>query len=414
MRRWPRDPAKQGVARPEDPKRPSPGGHQTHPGPEPKRAPHVPEHHLTQGLYERHARHMPVVGGAGPVDLGQGGTPLRPSRAIGPAAGIPDLRFKMEHLNPTGSYKDRFAGLAVGEARAAGHEACLATSSGNTGAALAAFCAAAGMGCALYVSENAPQGKLEQMLAYGAEVWRVERFTIDAAESAEISRTLATEAAARGMQLYITAYAVSPGPMEGIKTIAYELHADAPGLSDVFTPVGGGGLHLAIARGFADLREDGARSTTPRLHVVQPAGNDTVSTPLREGAAEARPVDTATSISGLGVGYILDGTEALHSARASGGTGYVIDEDEIRAVQRRLAREEGILVEPAGAVSVAGALQAAARGELAGDGPVVCILTGHGFKDPATLKAMGAEPGARRISRAGIAATFPPMPETVP
>lgn len=363
-----------------------------------------------EGLYDRYARFLPQVGGAGPVDLGQGFTPLVPSRAIGPAAGIADLRFKLEGLNPTGSYKDRFAGLAVGLARAAGQRDCVATSSGNTGAALAAFCAAAGLGCALYVSENAPAGKLAQMLAHGAAVHRVARFTVDPAESARISEALAAEAAARGLELLITAYAVCPVAMEGIKTLAYELHehcaAEGTGIGDVFLPVGGGGLHVAASRGFADLVAEGSRARSPRMHVVQPAGNDTVATPLRRGDAAARAVETATSISGLGVGYVLDGTEALAHARATGGQGHVIDEDEIRAVQRRLALEEGILVEPAGAVSVAGALAAARLGELAGEGCTICVLTGHGFKDPETLHAIGAVPGARHIARADIPASF--------
>lgn len=361
---------------------------------------------MREGLYERYARFLPEVGGAGPVDLGQGFTPLVASRSIGPKAGIPDLRFKLEGLNPTGSYKDRFAGLAVGLMRAAGARDCVATSSGNTGAALAAFCAAAGLRCTLYVSENAPAGKLEQMLAYGARVWRVARFSVAAEESARIAAVLRREAGARGLDLQVTAYAVCPVAMEGIKTLAYELHEDAPEVGDVFLPVGGGGLHVAVSRGFADLVGAGRRARRPRLHIVQPAGNDTAATPLRQGAAAARTVDTATGISGLGVGYDLDGTLAMSHARDSGGQGHVLDEDGIRAVQRRLAVEEGILVEPAGAVSVAGALAAAARGELAGADPVVCVLTGHGFKDPESLRGMGAVPGAGRIGREDIPATF--------
>ena len=260
------------------------------------------------------------------------------------------------------------------------------------------------MECALYVAENAPQGKLEQMLAYGAEVCRVARFTVDASESALISEVLQQETRARGLDLFITAYAISPASMEGIKTLAYELHEQAPAISDVFLPVGGGGLHVACARGFADLVAEGALPRSPRMHVVQPSGNDTVASPLRQGQSTARAVSTATTISGLGVGYVLDGTHALQHARASGGQGYLIDEDEIRAVQRRLAVEEGILVEPAGAVAVAGALDAARRGELTGAATVVCTLTGHGFKDPATSRAMGS--GARLITRADIPASF--------
>jgi threonine synthase len=361
-----------------------------------------------EGLYARYARFLPQVGGAGPVDLGQGFTPLVRSRAIGPQAGIADLRFKLEGLNPSGSYKDRFAGLAIGLARAAGARMVVATSSGNTGAALAAFAAAAGMGCSLYVSENAPQGKLDQMLAYGADVFRVDRFTIDAAESALISAMLEAETRARGLELFITAYAISPVPMEGIKTIAYELHEQAGAISDVFLPVGGGGLHVACARGFADLLADGALKRSPRMHVVQPTGNDTVATPLQQGHPTARVVTTSTTISGLGVGYVLDGTVAIQHARTTGGQGWLIDEDETRAVQRRLAVEEGILVEPAGAVAVAGALMAARQGTLNAAATVVCTLTGHGFKDPATLRAMGN--GARLIARADIPASFEDRP----
>lgn len=356
------------------------------------------------GPYQRHADFLPATGLDHAVDLGQGSTPLVKSRSIGPKAGIPDLRFKMEHLNPTGSYKDRFAGLAVGQARANGATSCIATSSGNTGAALAAFAAAAGMDCALYVSENAPAGKLAQMLAYGARVYRVDRFTIDPEESRAITETLEKGAATRGLTLFITAYAVCPGPMEGIKTIAYELCEDAPDASDVFVPVGGGGLHVAIARGYDDLRGAGLAGQRPRIHAVQPEGNDTVATPLRDGSTRARPVDTWTTISGLGVGFILDGHDVIRHARESGGTGYVIDEDEIRVVQRRLAQEEGILVEPAGAVSVAGALAAAKEGRLSGDSPAICILTGHGFKDPGTMQSMGGE--AIRIGRSDLTDTF--------
>lgn len=360
---------------------------------------------MQDGLYNRHARYLPKEALGFAIDLGQGDTPLVESRAIGPQAGIADLRFKLEGLNPTGSYKDRFAGLAIGMAQAAGARLCVATSSGNTGAALAAYAAAAGMTCRLYVSDNAPAGKLAQMLAYGADVLRVERFTIDPQESARITDVLAAEAQARGLTLYITAYAHCPLPMEGIKTIAYEIHQQAGHVTDVFAPVGGGGLHVAVSRGFADLVADGRMRQPPRMHVVQPMGNDTVATPLRQGAARARAVTTSTGISGLGVGYDLDGTTAMGHARATGGQGHVVDEDVIRTVQQRLATEEGILVEPAGAVAVAGALEAAARGALGRGGTVVCLLTGHGFKDPATL---GGGRMARRITRAEIPASFDP------
>lgn len=327
------------------------------------------------------------------------------SRALGARFGIKDLRFKLESLNPSGSYKDRFAGIAVGQTLDAGKDRMVATSSGNTGAALAAFAAAAGLKCSLYVSENAPQGKLEQMLAYGSNVYRVAGFTIDAAESKRVGEILAAEAEAHGLVLNTTAYAKCPVAMEGIKTIAYELAEACQTISDVFVPVGGAGLYVAISRGFDDLATESGQPM-PRMHVVQPEGNDTVATPLRQGAEKARSVTTSTSISGLGVANVLDGDIAIDFARKSGGSGQVLDEDHIREVQSWLAKEEGILVEPAGAVSVAGAIAAAKEGLLETAGTVVCILTGHGFKDPATLRAMGQNPGAQLIRGDDIPATF--------
>src|SRR5690349_14866005 len=104
------------------------------------------------------------------ITLGEGDTPLVRSRRIGPAAGATELFFKLEGSNPTGSYKDRFAAAAVADMLASGKRHCIATSSGNTGAALAAYCAAAGIGCDIAAVETAPLEKLKQMMAYGARV----------------------------------------------------------------------------------------------------------------------------------------------------------------------------------------------------------------------------------------------------
>ncbi|MGV3652104.1 MAG: pyridoxal-phosphate dependent enzyme [Devosia sp.] len=344
---------------------------------------------MGKGLY---ARYRDLLCRDDGIDMGQGFTPVVASRSIGPKAGIADLRFKLEHLNPTGSYKDRFAGLAVGRAVAEGADRCIATSSGNTGAALAAFCARAGLGCILFVSERAPAGKLQQMQAYGATLYRVRGMSVDAAESARAMDILEARVAAMGLSLHTTAYAKAPRDMEGIKTIAYELAEEVPEATDIFVPVGGAGLHVAISRGYADL----AGTASPAMHVVQPMGNDTVATPLLNGANRARSVETITTISGLGVGHVLDGDVAMDHARRTGGTGLVADEDFIRHVQGRLATEEGLFVEPAGATAVAGALIAAEEGRLR-SGTAICILTGHGFKDPPSVSVMADRHPATEI-----------------
>jgi threonine synthase len=348
-------------------------------------------------LYQRFASFLPTLRDYSIGDLGQGFTPVVRSRAIGRSLGLPNLFFKLEHLNPTGSYKDRFAGLAVALALEAGARACIATSSGNTGAALAAFGAAFGLRCNLFVGEAAPAGKLAQMQAFGARVLRVAQFCIDPEESARISADLGALGRSASMPFLVSAYKICPEAMEGIKTIAYEI-ADALGTPDeVFAPAGGGGLCLATMRGFDDL--GGKR---PRLNVVQPALNDTIATPLNEGCDTARNVTTTTTISGLAVGHDLDGTEIVRRYGPAGARGIVVSDDDILAAQAELARSEGILVEPAGAASVAGVIAAARAGLLKSDQLIVCLLTGHGFKDPGSLAAIASANAVETMGRADI------------
>ena len=325
------------------------------------------------------------------LTLGEGDTPLVPSRSIGPQAGLKRLYFKIESSNPTGSYKDRFAAAAVAAMLARGQRLCLATSSGNTGSALAAYCAAAGIACRIVIVETAPESKLQQMLAYGAELARVKGFGLDSATTAETMERLEQYAQSPGAALQISAYRFSPLGMSGVQTISYELAAQvAGGLDHVFCPAGGGGLTLAVARGFAWLAQRGRLAAAPAIHCVQPSGNNTIAGPLRAGAERAQAVSCTSQISGLQVPNVIDGDDALASCRASCGTGRLIEDEDAWTVQRRLAREEGIFCEPAGAVALAGALKAAAAGELSPDDAVVCLVTGSAFKDPAALARMTA------------------------
>src|SRR5882757_1870866 len=110
------------------------------------------------------------------MTLGEGGTPLLRSRQIGPSLGLKRLYFKLEIANPTSSYKDRFAAAAVSDMLARGAKLCLATSSGNTGAALSAYCAAAGIACYIAVVDSAPRNKLRHMMAYGARIYTLRGF----------------------------------------------------------------------------------------------------------------------------------------------------------------------------------------------------------------------------------------------
>jgi threonine synthase len=326
------------------------------------------------------------------ITLGEGDTPLVQSRRIGPAAGLHNLLFKLEYVNPSGSYKDRFAFTAVSHMVASGQSKCVATSSGNTGAALAAYCAAAGIECRIAIVEAAPLGKLAQMQAYGARIARVRDFGTDATATEAVFDALQRLGQRPDSAMQISAFVFSPEGMSGVQTIAFELAGQTSQQIDhVFCPAGGGGLCVAMTRGFQQLVRRENLSRSPAVQCVQPEGNDTIAGPLRDGAKRARAVDCTTHVSGLQVASVVDGDLAIDACRSTGGTGHLVTDDFVWQVQKRLAREEGIFCEPAGAVALAGALQAAQRGELSHDATIVCVVTGSGFKDAESIDRMNTD-----------------------
>ncbi len=322
------------------------------------------------------------------VTLGEGNTPLMKSRRIGPECGLRNLYFKLDFASPTGSYKDRFAAAAVSHMVAAGQKQCVATSSGNTGSSLAAYCAAAGIKCRVAIVEGTPEGKLQQMLAYGAELYRVRGFGTDPIVSTQLMETVRQFGSRPATAMQISAYAYSPLGMSGVKTIAYELQEQlGERIDHVFIPAGGGGMAVAIARGFNDLIRATKFAQSPRIEVVQPEGNDTFASAIRTGA-EPRDVTCTSKVSGLQVPTVIDAPLTIAAVRASGGSGHVVSDEEVWHTQGRLAKEEGIFCEPAAATALAGALRAAREGRIDRDAIVVCCVTGSGFKDPPSVQRM--------------------------
>ena len=142
-------------------------------------------------------------------------------------------------------------------------------------------------------------------------------------------------------------------------------------------------------RGFETLVQHGHRTRAPAVECVQPEGNNTMAGPLRDGAERAAAIDTSTTrISGLQVPNINDGHLVVKECRATGGTGHIVADEPVWEAQKRLAQEEGIFSEPAGAVALAGALQAVQRGEIDSNRSIVCLVTGSGFKDEESVSKM--------------------------
>ena len=224
-----------------------------------------------------------------------------------------------------------------------GKTECIATSSGNTGASLAAYCALAGITCEIAIVEHAPEGKLRQMLVYGARLFRVRGFGVDSQTSIQVVECLRKLSSRPKAQLQISAFAISPVGMSGVVSLSHELveQVSAP-IDHVFCMAGGGGLVVAIARGFEQLFASGKIARLPRVECVQPAGNNTIAGPLRTGKAQCEPVECTTKVSGLQVPQVIDGNLVLAACRACDGTGHVVTDELVFETQSRLAREEGI------------------------------------------------------------------------
>lgn len=309
--------------------------------------------------------------------LGEGQTPLVKSRYIGELLGISNLYFKLENLNPTGSYKDRFAAVLVSEMVAKGQKVCIATSSGNTGAALSAYCAAAGITCILVVVDGAPLPKVKQMQLYGAHIIMVKDFGKSAEVTSQVFSQLEELCSANQLPLPISAFRYCPSAMQGVQTLVYEIQEELNSqLDHIFSPAGGGGLTLAVTRGVL------TSSSTTKVHCVQPEGNDTIASSLRNGESKAVAVPASTTgVSGLQVASVIDGDLVIENCRKLGGNGYVVSDTDVFKWQKLMAQKEGIFCEPAGAVALTGLANAISRDEIKKDETAVCLVTGSGFKD---------------------------------
>jgi len=285
---------------------------------------------------------------SGVVTLGEGNTPLLPAPRLSERFGV-ELWLKWEGANPTGSFKDRGMSLAVTRAVEAGKTRLVCASTGNTAASAAAYAARAGIESVIVVVAGAiASSKLVQVRAVGGRIVEVEGTFTDAFEEAE---RLASEEGS----VFVNSGG-NDDRVEGQKSAAVEIVEQLGGLPDVLAlPYGGGGNTRAYARGF-----EAAAGALPRLHPVQAERrSDTIASAIRI----VDPVHRA---------------EVEDAVARSGGAIVTVSEDQLVAAWRAVGVEEGLFCEPASGAGVAAVAAGAARpGER-----VVCVVTGHGLKDP--------------------------------
>ncbi len=314
------------------------------------------------GLIERYRDRLPFAPGDPTVSLHEGSTPLVPAPRLSERAGA-EVWLKLEGANPTGSFKDRGMTCAVSAAVREGAEAIVCASTGNTAASTAAYAARAGLRGAVIVPQGRiATGKLAQALMHGARVVALQG-------NFDEALTLVRELARRHPVSLVNS--VNEFRIEGQKTAAFELVEELDSELDALCiPVGNAGNITAYWKGF---REVGA---TPRMLGFQAAG----AAPLVQGAPVRDPETVASAIR---IGNPARWEEAMDAMTSSGGAVRAVSDEQILDAYRFLASREGIFCEPASAAGVAGLL---AYG--AGDARrVVCVLTGHGLKDPQTALA---------------------------
>jgi threonine synthase len=336
----------------------------------------LPKSSARPGVLRRYAEYLPLTANTPLIDLGEGSTPLVQSRSIGPSIGLNQLYFKLESLNPTGSFKDRGMVVAVAKAMEEGNRAVLCASTGNTSASAAAYAAHCGLDAYVFLPKGSiAPGKLTQSVAYGAQVVSIDGNFDDALR-------LAREFCERHPVALVNS--VNPYRIAGQKTAAFEIVddlGDAPDL--LFIPVGNAGNITAYWAGFQEYAERGKASFRPRMMGFQAAG----AAPIVLG----RPVEHPQTIaSAIRIGNPASWRKAEAARDESGGIIDSVTDEEIIDAYSRLAREEGIFCEPASAASLAGLLKVAReRGGLSGQ-RCVCVITGNGLKDPETAASFTA------------------------
>jgi threonine synthase len=312
------------------------------------------------------------------VSLEEGDTPLVHAPFLSGRTGC-EVWLKLEGANPTGSFKDRGMTVAVSAALSEGAGAVVCASTGNTAASAAAYAARAGLRPIVIVPEGKiATGKLAQALVHGARVVAL-RGNFD--EALALVRQLAER------QPIALVNSVNEFRIEGQKTAAFEVCDELGEAPDVLcVPVGNAGNVTSWWRGFNEY------GVAPALHGYQAAG----AAPLVHGAPVEAPETVASAIR---IGNPARWEDAMGAFTSSRGAVRAVTDEQILEAYGLLAAREGVFCEPASAASVAGLLANGAEGR------VVCVLTGHGLKDPQTAISSAApvvpcEPGIEALEAA--------------
>ncbi len=328
-----------------------------------------------------------------------GWTPLYPAGRLGDELGVRALYVKDDGLNPTASLKDRASGVAVAKAIELGYDTVACSSTGNAASSLAGNAARMGLKSVIFVPERAPEGKLAQLLIFGAKVVSVKG---DYRATFELSR-----AAIEKYGWYNRNAGINPIMTEGKKTVALEIaeQLNWEPTDWVAVSVGDGCTIGGVYNGFYDLYQLGMIERIPRILGVQSTGCAPFVRAAESGA-ELLPTEENTIADSIAVGVPRNPKKAQRAVAASNGRWVAVSDEEILDAMRLLGRTEGVFGEPAGVTAAAGVRKAVAGGVIGSDETVTVINTGSGLKDVKNaLRAAGrpfsCEPDLAALERSG-------------
>lgn len=330
-----------------------------------------------QGVIQRYKQYLPITKSTPIITLQEGDTPVLLAKALSRVVGKNvEVYLKYEGLNPTGSFKDRGMTVAVSKAKEEGAQAVICASTGNTSASAAAYATVAKMQCVVLIPKGAiALGKLAQALIHGAKV-----IAIDG--NFDVCLKLVREITANYPITLVNS--LNPNRIEGQKTAAFEI-CDALGAVPDYhvIPVGNAGNITAYWQGYKEYKQAGKTGALPKMCGFQAEG----AAPIVRKKVVKNPKTLATAIK---IGNPASWQRAEAARDESGGLIEMVSDQEIISAYKFLAAKEGIFVEPASAASVAGLFKLAKRDFFKPDKRIVCVLTGHGLKDPdraiATIK----------------------------
>jgi len=351
--------------------------------------------------YWRYFEMLPIENKSNIVSISAGMTPLVRAEKLGEALGLNNLYIKNDSVNPTFSFKDRPAGIAVSKAKEFSLSAVGCASTGNLASATAAHAAKGGFPCYVFAPSDIEHAKIVQALAYGSKFIAVDGTYDDANRiAAQIGDSKGIGIVNINMRSYY---------VEGSKTLAYEV-AEQLGWQvpdQLIVPVGSGAMLNAICKGFEELQSVSLLGDVSKMHMIaaQPHGCAPVVDAFKKGSADVVPVENPDTIAkSLAIGDPGDGRYVLKRLQQYNGYAEESNNREILDAILLLAKTEGIFTEPAGGVSVAVLKKMIDDGKIDRNDTTVCYVTGNGLKATESLMEVLEKPQVMQADMAKIAA----------